>query len=101
MTVNIQLTEEQKIKLIEKKGFKVQDMDFGRYHTVYHNQPEWRRDVDKGVVIDGLKHRLDAAVDRLYLDDAQRVVRVYLMDISNKLPSPERTLMGDYKADAG
>jgi hypothetical protein len=68
MIIKIDLTTAEKIQLIEKKGYKVEDIDFGQFHTTYHNQPEWRRDIDKGVVIDGLKYRLDGAVELLFLD---------------------------------
>jgi hypothetical protein len=78
ITLQLELSEKEKIDLIELKGYKVMDIDFGSNKRIGHNDYEYIRDVAKGVNIDGLNRRMDDAFSLLYFDLINHLLKGFL-----------------------
>jgi hypothetical protein len=52
-------TLEEKIEIMQHRGFRVIEHDFGGFRTEHNNSPVWIEDIQKAVVVNGETVKLE------------------------------------------
>lgn len=68
ITINfkLQLPQRDIIRLLQNKGYNVENYDFGHWATEHHNRPVWREDIAPGVIINAAWSKLPEAFQKVY-----------------------------------